>query len=283
MERLREFWNRISDSRVWPHMPDGDVFRKARNMLSSWLSMSLGQPGFFTPWLTNPWLSLPGGEGATSFYDNAPLRKTLGDLVDFTLINRPDVVRFCVGAVGVTSGNFTVFHNDPKNPKGFVTIAAEHVMASCALPPALPMIRIGEDSFWDGGLVSNTPLQFLLDQEEQLDSLVFQVDLFSAGGKQPRDIPDVLERQKDIVYSSRTRANTDSYGRKIKLQRELHAALRKVPEADLTPGQRQRRDALARIPVITILQLIYKLKSYEGEAKDYEFSASSMEEHWRSG
>ncbi len=103
------------------------------------------------------------------------------------------------------TGNFLYFDNEKE------VIEPEHIMASGALPPALPMVKIGTDHFWDGGIVSNTPLQHLLDQDDKLNSLVFQVDLFSARGMLPRDIQDVLARHKDIMYSSRTRYNTDVY------------------------------------------------------------------------
>ena len=119
----------------------------------------------------------------------------------------PARVHFAVGAVNVLTGNFLYFDNENE------VIGPEHVMASGALPPALPMVKIGTDHFWDGGIVSNTPLQHLLDQDDQLNSLVFQVDLFSARGELPRDIQDVMARHKDIVYSSRTRYNTDVYKR----------------------------------------------------------------------
>jgi NTE family protein len=148
-------------------------------------------------------MSLTGATTATSYYDSAPLRDTLLELVDFSLINEQRT-RFSVGAVNILSGNFVYFDNAKE------TIEPEHIMASGALPPALPMVKIGTDHFWDGGIVSNTPLQHLLDQEDKLNTLVFQVDLFSARGVLPRDIQDVLARHKDIMYSSRTRYTTES-------------------------------------------------------------------------
>ena len=168
--------------------------------------MTPGQPGFFKPRYLNPWFSLTGSASATSYYDTDPLRDTLTELVDFSLINER-VNRFSVGAVNVLTGNFVYFDNAKE------VIEPEHVMASGALPPALPMVKIGTDHFWDGGIVSNTPLQHLLDQDDKLNTLVFQVDLFSARGVLPRDIQEVLARHKDIIYSSRTRYNTDVYRR----------------------------------------------------------------------
>ena len=148
-------------------------------------------------------------------------------------------------------------------------------MASGALPPALPMVKIGTDYFWDGGIVSNTPLQHLLDQDDKLNTLVFQVDLFSARGVLPRDIQDVLARHKDIVYSSRTRYTTDVYRRIHNLKMLLAKALAKVPSRPLNDDDRKRLEQLADLPEITILHLIYQQKAYEGHAKDYEFSGTS--------
>ena len=149
LKRLRTFWERITERKIWSYTPDGDVFRKARNAASSWLTLIQGQPGFFSPRHPTPWFSLAGAQSATSYYDNAPLRETLEDLVDFSLLNEK-TMRFSVGAVNVLSGNFVYFDNQHE------TIEPEHVMASGALPPALPMVKIGTDHFWDGGIVSNT-------------------------------------------------------------------------------------------------------------------------------
>jgi NTE family protein len=276
LEKLREFWDRITARKIWHYTPDGDVYRKARNLASSFMTTTMGQPGFFKPHDVNPWLSPAGAKTATSYYDTAPLKETLLELVDFDLINSRKT-HFAVGAVNVRSGNFAYFDNSRE------IIGPEHVMASGALPPALPMVKIGTDYFWDGGIVSNTPLQHLLDQEDKMNSLVFQVDLFSARGVLPRDIQEVLARHKDIVYSSRTRHNTDVYKRLNNLKADLYRALAKIPDDQLSEAERTRRDDLANLPEISILHLIYQQKSYEGDSKDHEFSATSMREHWQSG
>jgi NTE family protein len=273
---LREFWHRITDRKIWHYTPDGDVFRKARNATSNWMTVVQGQPGFFAPRNPNPWLSLTGAQTATSYYDTAPLKETLLDLVDFGLINDRSI-RFSVGAVNVLSGNFLYFDNANE------LIEPEHIMASGALPPALPMVKIGTDYFWDGGIVSNTPLQHLLEHEDQLNTLVFQVDLFSARGDLPRDIQDVMGRHKDIMYSSRTRYNTDVYRRIHTWKTRLRHALKKIPDEHCSAEDRRLRDELDNLPEIAILQLIYQQKAYEGHAKDHEFSATSMREHWQSG
>lgn len=276
LDRLRAFWERITERKIWHYTPDGDLFRQMRNATSTWMTMAQGQPGFFSPHPVSPWASLAGANSATSHYDTAPLRETLAELVDFDRINAGPV-RFAVGAVNVLTGNFTYFDSAEEQ------IAPEHVMASGALPPALPMVKIGTDHYWDGGIVSNTPLQHLLDQDGGLNTLVFQVDLFSARGQLPRDMNDVMARHKDIMYSSRTRYTTDLYKRLHLWKTRLAQALAKTPEDALTAEERRLRDELAHLPEITILHLIYQQKAYEGHAKDHEFSGTSMREHWQSG
>jgi len=273
---LSEFWDRITDRSIWPFTPDGDIYRQTRNTVSALTTALFGQPGLFNPHKVNPWFLAPGAKDATSFYDNTQMRQTLEELVDFKLLNDGDV-HFSVGAVNIMTGNFVFFDNRKEE------IRIEHVLASGALPPAFPMVKIGTDYFWDGGIVSNTPLQHLLAQDDDVNSLVFQIDLFSARGELPRTMSDVLGRQKDIQYSSRTRQVTDNFARLQRWKRRAYEALVKVPDADLTQEQRAMREKLASLPQATILQLIYQQKSYEGNARDYEFSHDSMHEHWNNG
>jgi NTE family protein len=276
LDKLKTFWERITARTIWAYTPDGDIYRNARNATSSLFTLLLGQPGFFEPNPVNPWLTPAGARAATAYYDNTQLRETLLELVDFDRINSR-AMRFSVGAVNVVSGNFIFFDN------ATTEIGPEHVMASGALPPALPAVQIGTDWFWDGGIVSNTPLQHLLAQDDDVNSLVFQVDLFNAQGPMPRTIQDVMGRHKDIMYSSRTRQVTDMFQRLQRWKTRAYKALLKVPDADLTDEERAMRDKLATLPALTILQLIYQQKAYEGNAKDYEFSGTSMREHWASG
>ena len=140
LEALTEFWRRITDRTLWAHAPDGDIFRQWRNAFSSFTTLLMGQPGFFKPHQVNPWFLPAGAKDATSFYDTMPLRETLAELIDFDLINLR-TQRFSVGAVNVQSGNFVFFDNQRE------TIVPEHVMASGALPPGFPMVRIGTDYF----------------------------------------------------------------------------------------------------------------------------------------
>ncbi|MGE4048247.1 MAG: patatin-like phospholipase family protein [Acetobacteraceae bacterium] len=276
LERLRTFWESVTARTIWAFTPDGDDARKLRNTWSSLTTMLLGQPGFFMPHPLNAWFSPRGGRTATSFYDTAPLRETLLRLVDFDWLNSGKV-RYAAGAVNVLNGNFAYFDSTTTE------ILPEHVMASAALPPALPMVQIGTDYYWDGGLVSNTPLQHVLQTADDDAVLVFQVDLFSARGELPRDMHEVLGRHKDIQYSSRTRLVTDFFRRRHQEQLLLKGVLAKLPEESLTDEERLAKERLEKLPEFTILHLIYQQSAYEGHAKDYEFSGTSMREHWTSG
>lgn len=276
LPRLRAFWETITARRVSLFNPDGDDLRKARNAWSSFLTTALGQPGFFTPHRVSPWVTPRGAKTATSFYDTSPLRETLLRLVDFDLLNS-GAVRYAAGAVNVLNGNFAFFDS------ARAEILPEHVMASGALPPAFPMTQIGTDYYWDGGLVSNTPLQHVLDTATCAHMLVFQVDLFSARGNLPRDMHDVLARQKDIQYSSRTRLVTDYFRERRRNEEIMRKLLAKIPEDRLDADDRKLKDHLSATTEATILQLIYQQTAYETQAKDYEFSGTSMRDHWESG
>ena len=160
---------------------------------------------------------------ATSLYDTSRLRATLERLVDFDRLNA-GATRLSIGAVNVRSGNFVYFDTQTH------TIGPDHIMASGALPPGFPPIEIEGEQDWDGGLVSNTPLDWVVESQPHLDTLAFQVDLWSARGELPRTLVEVSTRQKEIQYSSRTRASTDSFKRIQRLRRITADLLDKLPE-----------------------------------------------------
>lgn len=276
IERMIEFWERVTTTSAWLPTPWGEAPRRAFNLMNAGLAMLRGAAGFFTPRPLNPWFAPSGFEGATSFYDTSPLRKTLLELVDWELLNS-GVTRIAVGAVDVRSGNFRYF--DSAHQK----IGPEHIMASGALPPGFPGVEIDGVTYWDGGLVSNTPLQYLLEFEKQVDTLVFQVDLFNARGDVPQDMPAVLARQKEILYSSRTRNNTDAFRRSHVARARLRDALKRLPADRLTDEDRAFLLQTEDTPQINILHLIYQHRPHEGDAQDYEFSRASMLDHWAAG
>src|SRR5882672_4623292 len=279
VDRLRAFWEGITTGCSWfdwANVPKGDAARKLLNQLYAGFALVAGAPGLFAPRYPPPWLYPSGAANATSLYDTSRLRATLERLVDFDRLNA-GATRLSIGTVSVRSGNFVYF--DTKTH----TIGPEHIMASGALPPGFPPIEIEGEHYWDGGLVSNTPLQWIVESRPRLDTLAFQVDLWSARGALPRNLAEVSTRQKDIQYSSRTRAGTDSFKRIQRVRRaaadlldKLPGDLRRSPEAAVLRNVGDRK-------VYNIVHLIYRAKNYEGPAKDYEFSRESMEEHWRAG
>jgi NTE family protein len=276
IERLDEFWSLMSRGMLWQDSIDADWMRDLRNRASAWLTLTLGQPGFFEPRPINPWLLPASAPGATSYYDSTPLKSTLERFVDFDLLNDGNK-RLSVGAVNVATGNVIYFDTQRQR------IGPEHIMASGALPPALPMVQIDGQCYWDGGIVSNTPLQYLLDQEEDLSALVFQIDLFCARGAIPTRMANVTTRQKDIIYSSRTRQSTDAFRRILALRLKLLDALQRVPRNKLRPGEAELIDDYSDAGVVNIIHLIHQAEAYEGDAKDYEFSDASIREHRQTG
>lgn len=276
-EQLRAFWEEITDGVQVRPFGEGDMVRGFFNEWSALASMAAGVPGFFRPRFPAAWLQPWGTEGALSFYDTQPLRQTLVKYVDFDLLNAGHP-RLSVGAANIRKGNSVYFDTMER------TLGPEHIMASAALPPGFPPVEIEGEHYWDGGVVSNTPLQFLLDAERESSMVVFQVDLFSARGLLPRNLPEVYERQKDILYSSRTRLNTDAARTAQQLQRAVERLVTKLP-ADLADDPDVQVISQHSKPSVSlsIVHLIYREKNYETHAKDYEFSRVSMEDHWQAG
>jgi NTE family protein len=289
IERLHEFWNTICEPAgtfAWPSstaLRDALAWLPPNSALSAWMgalsalgALVQGQRGFFMPRTVSPFGQMSGSDTATSFYDTAPLKATLERLVDFDRINTGDV-RLTVGATNVATGNFRYFDSADER------IGPEHVMASGALPPAFPAIVIDGEHYWDGGVVSNTPLEYLLESTPRRDTLVFQVDLWSAQGIVPKTLLDVFERQKDIQYSSRTRLSTDALAARQRLRNTLALLLESIPKKHLPDTVLADLDPWLCDRVFNIIHLIYRAKPYEEQFKDYAFGSAAMREHWTSG
>lgn len=276
--RLREFWTTATAG-----LPLGFTLAEPQargfvnDIASAWIAAT-GVAGFFRPRLPPALFYPPGAPQALSFYDTTPLRETLERLVDFERINaNAKELRLSLGAVDVRSGELVYFDNT------LCRIEAAHVMASGALPPGFPPIEIGGRHYWDGGVVSNTPLQYVLDEDTDDDLLIFQVDLFNAQGAMPRTLLEAAEREKDIRFASRTRRNTEQLLAKHDAKMAVRQLLDTLPDAVLGSVEAQRVAALARDNAVTVVQVIYRDKPYEGPSKDYEFSRQSMTEHWAAG
>lgn len=287
VEALRGFWNAICHPLDWvgsvsawtlPGLGLHDLSRKWASMWAAGRALTEGQPGFFAPRFPLPMAGLGKLDPSrVSYYDTAALRATLLQYADFDRIN-DGAIRVSVGAVNVSTGNLTYFDNRK------MRLEPEHFMASGALPPGFPAVEIDGEYYWDGGLVSNTPLTEVLRDSDHKDTLVFQVDLWSARGNAPGDFPDISERAKDIQYSSRTRAITNMLAERQKHARFIKELLEHVPTSVVKADPlfclaQQAADGSA----INVVHLIYKNKPYEGHYKDYEFSVDTMLEHWQSG
>jgi NTE family protein len=275
IDRLRQFWGRLASALPSIPIPLEDQAREwVHEASAAWVLWS-GVPGFFAPRPCLPGLAFPGTPEALSFYDTAALRRTLDELIDWELLNHGPV-RLAVGAVDVESGNFRYFDTSQ------MRLDARHIMASGALPPGLPPVEIDGRFYWDGGLVSNTPLMHVLDNQRE-PMLVFQVDLFPAVGERPRTITDVFAREKEIRFSSRTRTVTDERMR-LRCEREtIRKVLAKLPPELRNDADVRELEAMAAEQPLSLVHLIYRANAWEGGARDFEFSELSMREHWQAG
>jgi NTE family protein len=276
VERLREFWLQVSSGLLPAPVLDGGPPRTAFNEASAALVATFGVAGFFAPRVPGPLFYPAGRPEALSLYDTAPLKATLERLVDFDRINAGET-RFSVGAVNIRTGNFTYFDNSRQR------IGPEHVMASGALPPGFPPVEIDGEPYWDGGLVSNTPLEYVLEEQGRDDLLVFQVDLFSTRGPLPRTLWEAAEREKDIRFSSRTRLNTDANLKIRRAKAALRGLIDALPADLISQSHADLLAELAHEAAVTVIQLVYRQKPYEGGTRDYEFSRQSMLDHWAAG
>ncbi|MBY8827250.1 patatin-like phospholipase family protein [Hephaestia mangrovi] len=275
VERLRAFWDKVTSALPsFPIFPNDHV----REWLHEWSAgfvLATGVPGFFQPRALSPMLAVPGTPEALSYYDTSPLVETLDELIDWDLLN-DGPVRLSVGAVDVESGNFRYFDTARER------LDARHVMASGALPPGLPPVEIDGRLWWDGGLVSNTPLTHVLDNQTA-EMLVFQIDLFASLDDRPRTIMDVMAREKEIRFSSRTRQVTDQLMR-LRTEREaIRKVLAKLPESLKNDADVVALAERAAEQPVSLVHLIYRANAWEGGSRDFEFSARTMREHWLAG
>src|ERR1700742_1896924 len=281
VDRLKEFWEMVSAPVPWNPVLKGEKSRTVFNEASAAIIATFGVPGFFTPRIPPPAIWPANGATSLSYYDTSPLKKTLERLVDFDRINDLKC-RLSVGAVGVTTGNLKYFDNVEFNKLG-KRLGPEHIMASGALPPGFPSIVIDGEHYWDGGIASNTPLDYVLDAQTDKDVLIFQVDLFSARGPLPQTLLEAAEREKDIRYSSRTRMATDKNRQIHNARKAVRDLLEKLPDhLQDDPSAAYLREA-SRENTVTVVHLIYRSKNYESSSKDYDFSHLAMVEHWQSG
>lgn len=271
---LREFWDRVSASRPWHYWP---MHPAIAHCMSYFSIVSGGLSRFFEP---NPRAALGphlklGAENA-GFYSTAPLARTLGKLVDFDRINNGGP-RLTVGAAQVRTSKMRYFDSTKE------TLDVRHVMASGALPPAFPAVRIDDELYWDGGILSNTPTEIVFDDFPRRDSLIFAVHLWNPEGPEPETIWEVMHRQKEIQYSSRVASH-------IRRQQETHRLRHIIKElAALVPENRRKGEAfqqmldsgcLTRMHVVRLMSPSF---DHDDQTKDVDFSPSAVRKRWRAG
>jgi len=274
VQSLRSFWEAITTSTIlWPPAPAG-LPAEWQHRASALSALMLGQRGFFTPRPPQDWFS---SDKCVSYYETSVLKRTLERLVDFDRINDTKDMRLSLGAVNVRTGHFAYFDSEE------ITIRPEHIMASGALPPGFPPVEIDGEQYWDGGLLSNTPLQYMVDYYPRRSRLVFQVDLFPAHGRVPTNLDEVHEREKDIRYSSRTMMSTNSLREKHDVRHAINELHKLLPTDLANTEQAKRLYEHGCVTQMDIVQLIYRPIEPQGALKDFEFSRSTMEARWQQG
>jgi NTE family protein len=278
VERLETFWHGVAHEDLLDMRKVPDPARRLNTFLTTIDSVTQGVTGFYTPRWFNPfWMGWPVAAETASFYDTTALEQTLTRLVDLDVLNSPGGVRMTVSAMRVTCGqldNFDTAHQP---------VSIKHVMASGALPPGFPPVRVDGQLYWDGGLYSNTPLEIVLSDEPRVDTICFMVDLWSAEGPEPQTLEQVQTRQKDVLYASRSRRHIDAYLRGHRLRRLVRMLRQKVPDGALSEQEQQELDAVGSDATMHIVRLAYAGRDWQMASKDINFSRGSIEWRWQQG
>jgi NTE family protein len=288
VERLGEFWEAVTEPPPsFPALPwlaafpwtGADRSRALLNRMSAFVTMVQGVPNFFSPRAAPPLSSEADSPDVVSLYDATPLRETLERLVDYDLINS-EPMRFSIGATNVRTGAPVYFDNTERR------ITADHIMASASLPPGLPPTEIDGEYYWDGGVVSNSPMQYVLDNRRDYSTgsaIAFEVDLWDANGEVPLDITSANLRALEIHSASRSNLTLEQYREMHEFQLALKKHLQQIPEDYRNTPEARLLAQKAGVLVATLVQLKYQAKKYETASKIFEFSRRSMREHWQAG
>ena len=275
VERLREFWELVSSQAPFVLPESMDFARPAMNRMAALSAMFFGIPGFFVPRMPPPQFAPDGTLAALSYYDTEPLRATLEQLVDFDRINAGDV-RLSLGAVNSGSGESVYFDSTTHR------ITASHVMASGALPPGFPPVEIDGEYYFDGGIMSNTPLRYVA-KDFRMSALVVQVDLFSGLGELPRNLNQVAERVKDIQFQSKTRFSVDEVRKLEQMRSTLAAVLARLPASLRKDPQVRKLEEISQRGRLSIIHLVNRHNTKSSDFKDYEFSRATVNDLWQGG
>jgi NTE family protein len=278
LARLREFWDTVAHSDLLDMRKVPDSARRLNSMLTTLDSIFAGVPGFYAArWFSPFFVGWPVPAEEASFYDTGPLEDTLTRLVDLHCLNVSSGIRLTVSAIKVRCG--VLEHFDTAHQP----VSIRHVMASGALPPGFPPIRVDGELYWDGGLYSNTPLENVLADEPRVDTVCFMVDLWSAEGPEPLTLEQVQTRQKDVLYASRSRRHIDAYLRGHRLRKLVRSLRKKVPVEQLSPEELAELEAIGGETTMHIVRLAYAGRDWQMASKDFNFSKGSIDWRWDQG
>lgn len=273
IEMLENFWNEISIKMpAVPDMLNNVAMERMQHFFSAQYAAMYGVPNFYKPRTISPWLGIESTADKLSYYDTSELRNTLLKFINFDYINEKHV-RLSIGAVRIASGDLVYFDNQDTE------ITVEHVMASCALPPAFPAVSIDDHFYWDGGVHSNTQLNLLLSQREPLTYLCFMVNLFDSYGLRPSNMDEVLKRQKDILYSSHHKQSIFVYRAIHNLRHAIRVLADNLPPDKLNDPELKELIDLGQTGIIHLVRYHYNQQLSDLSSKDYEFSSPSLANH----
>jgi len=274
LDRLRAFWDKMAHKGLpaqWPGLPG------LPTIWTTLSAMNQGLPGFFAPhhraWLS-PHLAL--GDETSGYYETSRLRDTLAGLVDGTLLTAC-APRLTVGAVNVKTGRMRYFDSRDE------PLDLRHILASGALPPAFPAVRIGDELFWDGGIYSNTPVEAVFDDNPRRNSLVFAVQLWQGAGDAPQTMWQVSGRQKDIQFSSRVDSHVQRQAQIHQLRHIVRELTRRLPASSLATSEVREMTGYGCGTVMHLMRLVAPRLPDEDHTKDMDFNASRIRQRWQAG
>ncbi len=274
LDRLREFWQRIERKPVWGDTPFG---RLAGHAADYWMTIFGGIPGYFAPNTAIAWgLNALVGVEHAAFYTIDELRKTITNVVDFERLNAKQP-RLTVGAVNVRTGKMHYF--DSRS----VPITVDHILASCAVPPGFPAVRIDGDPYWDGALYSNTPVEVVFDDNPRRDSVVFSVQIFPIAGPEPESVWQVLSRQKDIQFASRADSHIPRQEHIHQLRHMVRELVRMMPEAQRETPEVKEIAGYGCGTLMHIIRLNAAPLENEDYLRDIDFTPEGVDRRWQAG
>jgi NTE family protein len=274
LSRLREFWKRMEQDPLWKQHAGFPGFS---DRLSYWTTLANGVPGFFRPnVMAHAGDAYPLGAEQAGYYSTAPLRETLSELVDFDLLNS-NKPRLTVGAAHIRSSRMRYF--DSRD--GAIDI--RHILASGALPPAFPAVRIDGELYWDGGILSNTPTEVVFDDNPRKNALIFAVQLWNPVGAEPATMAEVLNRHKDVQYSSRVATHVARQQQMHRLRHVINQLAARLPEAERNDPAVRDLASYGCQTRMHVIRLLAPQLDRESHTKDIDFSPNGIRQRWQAG